>query len=245
MKLYLNTSYYLFLNRKISLLRIRNSLLIIPNNLNDIMNFLNVIMKKLILIGSLFIGSILYGQDTIVKTNRESIPSKILEVGVEEISYRRIDNLEGPLFIISKKNVSKLIFENGNVLTIEEDENDVEMSLEKTKEQIVEYINKFGFVWKQENPIHAEFENNLLRLTQINRRTGEHFPYSKLYDFTVNCDFHALSLRGGVGYINVFPDIVKGKKRERGYKLVIGVRGPDNAEVLYAALKRFNKSFGN
>tara|TARA_A100001391_G_scaffold6703_1_gene4312 strand:- start:662 stop:1237 length:576 start_codon:yes stop_codon:yes gene_type:complete len=189
-------------------------------------------------------ASYLYGQDVIIKTNKDSISSKILEVGVDEIKYKSYDNLEGPIFIIPKKNVSKLIFENGSILKIEDFDN-VEMSIEETKELIVEYINKYGFVWQKENPYNAQFENNLLRLTELNRRTGEQYPYSKVYDFTENCEFHALSLRGADGYINVFPDIIRGDKRQAGYKLVIGVRGPENPEILYDALKRYSKSFDN
>lgn len=199
-------------------------------------------MKKLIFISSLFMASYLYGQDVIIKTNKDSIYSKVLEVGVEEIKYKTYDNLEGPIFIIPKNYVSTLIFENGSTLEIEDFDN-VEMPIEETKELIVEYINKFGFVWQKGNPYYAQFENNLLRLTELNRRTGERYPYSKVYDFTDNCEFHALSLRGGVGYINAFPVIVRGEKRQAGYKLAIGVNGPENAEILYDALIRFKKSF--
>ena len=206
--------------------------------------FINLDMKKLIFICLLFMVSYLYGQDVIIKTNKDSISSKILEVGVEEIKYKSYDNLEGPIFIIPKKNVSTLIFENGSILKIEDFDN-IEMPIEETKKLIVEYINKFGFVWQKENPYYAEFENNLLRLTELNRRTGEHYPYSKIYDFTENCEFHALSLRGGDGYINAFPVLFRGDERQAVYKLVIGVHGPEKAEILYDALIRFSKSFDN
>jgi hypothetical protein len=52
-------------------------------------------------------------QDQLFKTDNTRLLVKILEVGTEEIKYKRFDNLSGPTYLESKKNVSVIIYENG------------------------------------------------------------------------------------------------------------------------------------
>ena len=44
----------------------------------------------------------LNAQDSIYKRTGLVIPAKISEVNIKEISYKRLDLLDGPLFIINK-----------------------------------------------------------------------------------------------------------------------------------------------
>jgi len=53
-------------------------------------------------------------QDTLIMTNGNIIPAKILEVSTEEVRYKRFDNLEGPVFITKTGEINKIKYQGGN-----------------------------------------------------------------------------------------------------------------------------------
>ena len=63
-------------------------------------------LKLLILL--FFIGNTLFSQDTIVLVNQEKILSKIIEINVSNIKYKKSNNIDGPDYFESKSNI-KLI----------------------------------------------------------------------------------------------------------------------------------------
>ncbi len=52
-------------------------------------------------------------QDVIVLRNADEIQSKVLLVGIEDITYKKWDNLEGPSYQIAKKDVLFIMYANG------------------------------------------------------------------------------------------------------------------------------------
>lgn len=52
-------------------------------------------------------------QDVIIKQNGDEIQCKLLEVGSEEIKYKRWTNLNGPTFIEERNDVFMIKYENG------------------------------------------------------------------------------------------------------------------------------------
>lgn len=76
-------------------------------------------MKKITFIAIIsllfnFISS-LKAQDLIVKTDGTIIKAKIIEVGEDLVKYKKADNVEGPMYSISKSSLSAINFENGSV----------------------------------------------------------------------------------------------------------------------------------
>lgn len=71
-------------------------------------------MKKIILstLGSL-IFLFTYSQDLIIKKNGDEIKSKVLEVNLGIIKYKKYDNLNGPTFEVKKSDVFIIKYENG------------------------------------------------------------------------------------------------------------------------------------
>jgi len=72
-------------------------------------------MKKyilLFLLGFLLNGNI-YSQDLLIKKNGEEIPSKVLEITLFEIKYRKLENLNGPIYTILINDVKSIIYKNG------------------------------------------------------------------------------------------------------------------------------------
>ncbi len=57
----------------------------------------------------------LNAQDTIYKRTGDVIPAKILEIGIKEISYKRSDLSDGPLFIISKNDITQIKYATGTI----------------------------------------------------------------------------------------------------------------------------------
>ena len=71
-------------------------------------------MKKIIsaIVFTLFCMAA-YAQDVIVLRNAEEIQAKVLLVGIDDITYKKWDNLEGPSYQIAKKDVFFIKYANG------------------------------------------------------------------------------------------------------------------------------------
>jgi len=54
-----------------------------------------------------------FGQDKIYKTDNTVIEAKVVEINKSEIKYKKFSNQNGPAYIIPKKEVSKIVYENG------------------------------------------------------------------------------------------------------------------------------------
>ncbi|PVY42195.1 hypothetical protein [Pontibacter virosus] len=78
-------------------------------------------MKNLLLT---FIACLLYfagqAQDVLIKRNGDELEVKVLEINLEEVKYKRFDNLEGPVISIAKSDVFMIKYENGTKVTMNE-----------------------------------------------------------------------------------------------------------------------------
>ena len=80
-------------------------------------------MKRILL--TLLCAAVLapiWAQDIIITTASERIDAQILEVSKNEIKYKRMDNLEGPTFVIATSELASIIYKNGNVQTFQQEE---------------------------------------------------------------------------------------------------------------------------
>lgn len=59
-------------------------------------------------------------QDVLIKRNGDEIEVKVLEINLNEIRYKRFDNLEGPVISILKSDVFMIKYENGTRTTFTE-----------------------------------------------------------------------------------------------------------------------------
>jgi hypothetical protein len=205
-------------------------------------------MKYLIVV-FLNLSALSYSQDILVKINGDTIAAKINEIGLNEIKFKKFNNQEGPQYIVSKKEVSKIIFNNGEVEHFSIIEENKDVSIEELKEIIIKNINKFAYSYTTGKNYTAEFEGNYLKLTPYSKLTTRKFTISSYYyDFSVECNFHDLSLRSnGISYINVFVTKLYKKNEKfvsRGIdKLVIKVQGHKNGKNLQDALISYSYFF--
>jgi hypothetical protein len=70
---------------------------------------------KYILLFILFVCSsnIIKAQDTLSMRSGETILVKVIEVGTSEVKYKKLDNLNGPIFSILKSDLLIIKYENG------------------------------------------------------------------------------------------------------------------------------------
>lgn len=71
-------------------------------------------MKYFVILFLLSFGSLaLHAQDTILKRNGERMIVKLTEINTTEAKYKRLDYLEGPVFVIPLQEISFLMYANG------------------------------------------------------------------------------------------------------------------------------------
>ena len=64
----------------------------------------------------LFMNSVLVkSQDTICLKDKTTFAAKIIEVGISEIKYKRLDNLTGPNYLSSKSDIFFIKYSNGSI----------------------------------------------------------------------------------------------------------------------------------
>lgn len=70
---------------------------------------------KYILLFILFVCSsnIIKAQDTLSMRSGENILVKVIEVGTVEVKYKKLDNLNGPVFSLLKSDLLMIKYENG------------------------------------------------------------------------------------------------------------------------------------
>ena len=92
---------------------------------------------KYILLFFLFICSsnITKGQDTLSTRSSETILVKVIEVGTAEVKYKKLDNLNGPVFSMLKSDLLMIKYENGT--------KDDFSSIKKIDEKVVGVENLF------------------------------------------------------------------------------------------------------
>ena len=74
-------------------------------------------MKKKIFLLLLMVGQFMASsaKDVIVMKNTTPIEAKVLEVTPTEVKYKKISNLEGPIFVIYRSEINTIVYENGEV----------------------------------------------------------------------------------------------------------------------------------
>jgi len=185
-----------------------------------------------------------YSQDIIVKTNGVLIESKIKDVGSKFIKYHKFNNLKGSVFNIKIADISEIRYEDGTVKVYSEVKNNSE-SLAEVKNTVKEYFDKYTY-WENSNErkkYKAVFEGDYVRLIVMNN-SGKKGDKGILYDFSKVYKFGQVDKRKkDVTFLNIWVSILKKEKKDiwEKHKLVIRVKGHDNAMVLYKALKKYSK----
>lgn len=90
------------------------------SNTHFLLTQYNLAMKArlfLILVLSCLMTSKVLANDTIITKNAERLIVKITEVSSQEIKYKELDNLDGPVFVLNTAEISSILFNNGATRT--------------------------------------------------------------------------------------------------------------------------------
>jgi hypothetical protein len=73
-------------------------------------------MKKILFLIAIFIVSLptVFSQDILIKKTGDEIKTKVIEVGVSEIKYKKFESPTGPTYSILKSDVFMIKYEDGN-----------------------------------------------------------------------------------------------------------------------------------
>jgi len=73
-------------------------------------------MKKIVLVLlSVLITSFAFAQDIIITKEGNKIEAKVLEINEYDIKYKKLENLDGPVYTMKKSDIASIIYENGQV----------------------------------------------------------------------------------------------------------------------------------
>jgi len=77
-------------------------------------DLINTLLMKYILASAFpFAAICAYSQDRIKMKSGETVLAKVLEVSRDEVKYRRHSNPDGPVYVLSKQEISEITYQNG------------------------------------------------------------------------------------------------------------------------------------
>jgi hypothetical protein len=127
-------------------------------------------LRKIIAISVLILANVFaFSQDTLFTKKNKVIPCIVTEIGIDEIKYKDISNIDGPTYVIRKVDVSKIVFKNGKVEYLLPDEMDMNKEEEiLDKNQVV----KFYFLSPIFNHIKIGYERKLKMTQNLELKLG-------------------------------------------------------------------------
>ncbi len=70
-------------------------------------------LNRFLLLGLLVIGNYLFGQDTLFFNNQTTVVAKIVEINPTQIKYKRLDNIDGPQYVVPKSDLNYVVYSTG------------------------------------------------------------------------------------------------------------------------------------
>lgn len=135
-------------------------------------------------------------------------------------------------------------FEDGSTEIINAN-NEKSISLDETKDILIEYFGNYTYSANSNDKKHykATFEGDYIRLSEMSR-SGEKMKESNLFDFSTVYKFGKIDKRKKeVAFLNIWVPVLKNQKKDKWekYKLVVRVKGHNNAELIIDALKHYKQ----
>ncbi|MCQ2340799.1 MAG: hypothetical protein MJZ79_08540 [Paludibacteraceae bacterium] len=77
-------------------------------------------MKKILFTAlAMFFAVSAFCADVIITTKSEKLEVKIVEISSTEVKYKKVNNLQGPTFVLSTNDINTIMYANGDVQVIE------------------------------------------------------------------------------------------------------------------------------
>lgn len=145
-------------------------------------------MKKIFLIFILFNSLVSFAQDLITLKNGIDIKSKVFEINLNEIKYKKYDNLNGPLISILKDDVLIIRYENGS--------KDIFQDIQNKETEDSKNINIENFKSKNITTNISRSDFSLARLKKTNNK------YVFLWSMPFNNYDVAFTFKNSISYID-------------------------------------------
>ncbi|CAM3116175.1 hypothetical protein DRF59_14200 [Chryseobacterium flavum] len=191
---------------------------------------------KLYFLPFLLMGITCYSQDKISMKNGSSLDVKLIEIGTSNITYKELDNLDGPIHSLDKSKIYKVTYNNGKTDILGKFQ-----SIDEIKSFIINKINEYGV--DRDNgmlKLAAEFEGNNIRINSVNNKGRVYYEDKYWWDISRVVEFHNISRRNnGTVFLNIVTYKSRKSKTELD-KLVIKLVDYETAIALLDAFKDLN-----
>lgn len=183
----------------------------------------------------LLMGVLCYSQDKIVKKNGNSFEAKLIEIGGSSITYKELDNLDGPIHSLDKSEVYQITYGNGKTDVLGKYKTE-----EEARNFIISKINEYGIDRDRNDlSLKTEFEGNDIKISSVNAK--ECIVHDgDLWDISKIVNFHKISKRkDNIAFLNIVTYKTSKSNRELS-KLVIKMTDYEEAINLLEAFKDLN-----
>ncbi|MFS4472561.1 hypothetical protein [Chryseobacterium sp. T20] len=187
---------------------------------------------KLYILPLLLMGVVCYSQDKISMKNGTSLDVKLIEIGTSNITYKELDNLDGPTHAIDKSEVFQISYSNGKTDVLGKYK-----TVDEAKDLIISKINEFGVDRDRSSlTLQASFEEDNIKINSVNAK-GRIVNEGDVWDMAKVVAFHNISKRkDNVFYLNIVTYKIKNTEKELS-KLVIKMTNYEAAESVLEAMK--------
>jgi hypothetical protein len=76
--------------------------------------FSHIINEYSIVIAAFVCSNVLFAQDIITLNSGDDIKAKVEEIDIDNVKYKKYDNLSGPIYILKKSDIFMIKYENGD-----------------------------------------------------------------------------------------------------------------------------------
>jgi len=128
-----------------------------------------------------FITSSCYSQDLIILRNGDMIKSKVLQVSVSQVKYKKWDNLKGPIYTEPKPNVFMIKYQNGTTDVFKSQEPANSSNTAQTKEE----LKKKEAVSRLESYLRTKIQAPI-KMTHFQKTNGEMLNIFGQATYTIN-----------------------------------------------------------
>jgi len=165
-------------------------------------------MKNILIAAFLLMSICTYSQDKIRTVSGEIIMVRVLEINKEEVKYKKYSNLNGPIYIIRKQEISEITYQNGETEIFNDNEvyNDNEKPINQPVDRNI--VALFNSMTQRNNRVYilSENENAIVHATNAINRWGYWVVTERKYnsDFILNFNiyFEGAEAYGNADFIN-------------------------------------------
>lgn len=174
----------------------------------------------------------MFSQDKISKKNGSTFDAKLIGVGSSDITYKELDNPDGPTHSLDKSEVYQITYSNGKTDVLGKYK-----TADEARNFIIAKINEYGIDRDRNDlSLRAEFEGENIKINSLNAK-GRIVHEGDFWDLSKVVAFHEISKRkDNIAYLNIVTYKITKSKRELS-KLVIKLTDYEVAANVLEAMK--------